>query len=230
MNARMCRALVVVGVGLSLLPASVWAGCEDAPLFSNASTEQITIIGKTLVISARKKVTGCAGETLKMTVLGSPVAPSISSPSLSGEASATMNLPASSTAKQIFNVTYTVTDAYNHVNTVTLPITYGSQNTTPSLSPISDLTVPTSQLRSFSIEATDPDPTGFNLPLTEDALRVDGLPASAIKSYTRVTGGDFVLNVKLTPTTSERGIYRVTIRSKDGAGAMTIGQMRLEVY
>ncbi len=223
MNKGIWRTIVAVGFGLGLLPASVWAGCEEAPLFSSVSSQDVYNTPKTFVVSARKK-TNCALEPLNMTVVGLLArAEKTTSP---GEVSLTISLPPLTSYPTTFYATYTVTDAYNHVNTVTLPVRFGVNNMTPVLSPISDLVMLVGQTASFTVEATDQD---GNLPLTEDGLRIDGLPGSARKGVIRLAGGDIVWRVSLTPTTYERGVYRVLIRGKDNAGAQTLGEMRLEI-
>ncbi|MBI2105049.1 MAG: hypothetical protein HYT90_05705 [Candidatus Omnitrophica bacterium] len=224
MGARLQRFLLAVGIGFSLLPASVWAGCEEGPLFSSATTQDNLAAPKTFVVGARKKIPGCPGELLKMTAVGVPFPVSIYAPE-PGEVYATIEVPPSS-APSTHYVTYTVTDEFNNANTVTLPIRLGLANETPVLSPVSDLVVLNGTTASFTVEVTDKD---LNLPLTEDGLRIDGLPGSAQKQLLRLAGGDIVWQVTLAPGSSERGVYRVLIRGKDKRGAMAISEMRLEV-
>ena len=133
---------------------------------------------------------------------------------------------ASAAPSGVYYVTYTVTDADNNSNSVTLPLRVNYPNTTPVLSPISDLVTLYGQTAVFTIGVTDGN---NNLPLTEDALRIDGLPASARKDYLRLSSGEVVIRVTLTPGYYDRGIYRVLIKGKDSVGAMTIAEMRLQI-
>ena len=125
-------------------------------------------------------------------------------------------------------VTYTVTDQWGNANMVTLPIRTGRANTTPSLDPVSDMVVGLNEIRSFTVGLSDPD--GDLNPSDLDTLRVDGLPATGvIKSTLRATPNLFVCRITIGNTGTNRGVYRVHIRGRDGRLGQVISQMRLEL-
>lgn len=230
--ARIHQLLVAVVLGLGFCPASVWAvNCAaEAPLFSIAPT--MDIYGQTtFVVAAREKVAGCPSPALNITAAGLPTNVLVrKDTSVGGEVSLTINTVSGAANAGTYDVTYTVTDIYNNVSTVSLPlrlVTSGPPNTTPRLDPVSDMVVAPGETRSFTVGLSDPDNDLDSISM--DTLRVDGLPSYSRKATLRASPGLFVCQITVVNNGFNRGIYRVHIRGRDARGGMTISQMRIEI-
>lgn len=222
--------LMVVGAGIALSPAGAWAVCGyDSPMFSSASSQSVSTTTTVFSIVARDKEAGCALEGLSMSVAGLPATPglTVTKTAGAGEASATITVnPGSFGVATTFYATYTATDARGLSTSVTLPL-YVKQpaNRSPSLDPISDLLI--AGTTSFTIGVTDLD---ADLSTTSpETLVVNGLPTGTMVSSTPATGTRKASTFTVTPTTSNRGVWRVHIQGKDTRGGVTIAQMRIHI-
>ncbi|MBI3997116.1 MAG: hypothetical protein HY352_05585 [Candidatus Omnitrophica bacterium] len=220
--------MMIVSLGVSVVPASVWAACNETPLFSSASTQDVMNEPKVFVVSARKPILpGCTPKPLWLTVAGlegaaaKVIVPDYNPP---GQVSATIVLEPD--RPQVHSVVYTVTEAGSPGNTVTLPVRYGKENATPVLGPIGDLTVHPGRIFSFAVSVMDTD--GGLLP-KEDGLSIDGLPDSARVTYKRSTPNEIVAHVEIVASNYDKGIRRVVIRGKDKDGGIVLGEMRLKI-
>lgn len=226
---RIARVLLGAGLVLSVLPSATWAGhrCEtEPPMFTTAGSQDV--LGPTsFVVAAQDKAFGCPQERLTITAAGLervPVRTFIDNRTL-GEASVTIDLTGGPVPQGTYHVTYTVTDPYSNAVAVSLPLRVGvSANSTPVLDPISNLVVFVGQTASFTIGVSDQD---ADLLISSQTLVIDGLPAHAKVSYTRVTADRITARIRLTPTSSDLGTYRVHIRGQDGHGGFAIAQMRI---
>lgn len=233
---NLTRIFFAVGVVLSVAPSSGWAiDCfSDAPYmtearswhFDNVSTRPVTF-----TVAARDKgPNNCSDRLIMRTPLGLPSGASFTTQGGgTEEVAGLIRLTPSMTAAGTYNVVYTVTDSVGNTTSVSLPLTIGSWNTTPTLDPISDMIVPVGQTISFVIGLSDPDP--YALAYTSSSTLVaDGLPGQVNKepvyplTYNRVA-----YRITFTPTTYNRGTYRVNIRGRDQNGAIAIAQMRVIV-
>src|SRR3989338_6726081 len=204
---RIYATIFTASLTLSALPAHVWADCHhEPPLFSTVSTQDVRDVGTTFAVVARDKFWGCPTGKVTLTAVGAPVTPTLTPGP--GEAALTFKVPA------IFTP-------------VTLPLRTGYSNSTPILSPVSDIVAPVYKLTGFSVALTDRD---GDLPITEDALRIDGLPEGTRKVLLRLSSSEIVYQVTLYPSSGQRGaVYQVLIKGKDSRGGIVISQMRVLV-
>ncbi|HAM41914.1 MAG TPA: hypothetical protein DDX89_05405 [Candidatus Omnitrophica bacterium] len=222
---RIYATIFTASLTLSALPAHVWADCHhEPPLFSTVSTQDVRDVGTTFAVVARDKFWGCPTGKVTLTAVGAPVTPTLTPGP--GEAALTFKVPAIFTPG-IYHITYTATDELNNTTSVTLPLRTGYSNSTPILSPVSDIVAPVYKLTGFSVALTDRD---GDLPITEDALRIDGLPEGTRKVLLRLSSSEIVYQVTLYPSSGQRGaVYQVLIKGKDSRGGIVISQMRVLV-
>ncbi len=237
---------LVLSLGLVVVAPSVgWTACEEEPPLLTIAQAPVLNVGQPVyrwVVQARDKMQNCSNPKLTMTVtglsgLGSNVMLKITplpTGTLSDEVSAEVTVNPSSTTAGTHHITYTVTDSIGKSNSVTMPLVignFGRNNDTPSLDPVSDITVALGQRVSFVVGLSDPN---NDLSANANDLMVDGLPTlnanTTYKVWKTLRTDRIACEITVAPTQAyERGTYLVNITGRDLPRAVVKAQMKITV-